>query len=155
MSKDLDIESILLDLGYTLEDRGDYWQSNALYRGGDNKTALQIYKDTGVWKDYVQETGFLPFKALVEKSCEDLDKGSAEKILKGIDSNTQLKANRSLPKKITPDEIYPDSILEKLLPHYEFYNKRNISSELLQKVKGGLSTQGQMYQRFVFPIYNE
>jgi len=155
MSENLDIESILSELGYNLEDRGDYWQSNAVYRGGDNKTALQIYKDTGVWKDYVQETGFLPFKALVEKSCEDLDKDAAQKILKGIDLDPSIKSKGDKPKKITFDEIYPDSILEKLLPHYEFYNKRNISTSLLKKVKGGLSTQGQMYQRFVFPIYNQ
>ena len=82
MSKDLDIESILVDLGYNLDDRGEYWQTNAVYRGGDNKTALQIYKDTGVWKDYVQETGFLPFKALVEKSCEDIDSSLSEKIVR-------------------------------------------------------------------------
>ena len=63
-----DIESILIDLGYDLDDRGDYWQCNALYRDGDNRTALQIYKDTGVWKDYVEETGFLPFKACRKKS---------------------------------------------------------------------------------------
>jgi len=149
-----DIESILNDLGYSLDDRGDYWQTNALYRGGDNRTALQIYKNTGVWKDYVQETGFLPFKALVEKSCEDLNKEDAEKLLKNLGAdNVETKHKPKVSHSI--EEIYDESELEKLLPHYDFYNQRNISSSFLKKLKGGLSTQGQMYQRFVFPIYNE
>ncbi len=151
-----DIESILIDLGYELDDRGDYWQTNAVYRGGDNRTALQIYKDTGVWKDYVQETGFLPLKALVEKSCEDLPKNEVEKILSNIGSELPSQEKQASKKiSTTVDEIYNEEELEKLLPHYDFYNQRGISSDLLKKLKGGLSTQGQMYQRFVFPVYNE
>ena len=148
------VESILVDLGYSLDDRGEYWQTNALYRGGDNKTALQIYKDSGVWKDYVQETGFQPFKALVEKSCEGATKEELNSILKGIGesltSNTKPKQ-----EPLQSDEVFKEEDLDKLLPHYSFYNKKGISNETLKKLKGGLSTRGQMYQRFIFPIYNE
>ena len=153
MDKDLDIESVLRNLGYNLEDRGEYWQSSAVYRGGDNKTALQIYKNTGVWKDYVQETGFLPFKALIEKSAKHLTQEEIEKISKGLD--VEIKNEKSFQDKIKSEEIYPKSILEKLLPHYSFYNERGISDELLKKLHSGLSTRGQMYQRYVFPIYND
>ena len=59
------IKDILQDLGYKLSDKGRYWQSPAVYRNGDNPTALQIYKDTGAWKDYVQNTPFMPFKQLL------------------------------------------------------------------------------------------
>ena len=59
------IRSILEDLGYKLSDKGSYWQSAALYRNGDNPTALQIYKDTGAWKDYVKDTAFMPFNKLL------------------------------------------------------------------------------------------
>ena len=48
-----DIKDTLISLGYKLSDRGKYWQCAAAHRGGDNQTALQIYKDTGIWKDYV------------------------------------------------------------------------------------------------------
>ena len=44
------IEKILLELGYNLNDRGKYWQTNAVYRNGDNRTALQIWKDTGIYQ---------------------------------------------------------------------------------------------------------
>ena len=146
---ELDIESVLVDLGYDLDDRGDYWQCNAVYRDGDNRTALQIYKNTGVWKDYVAETGFLPFKALVEKSA---DKQTASKILKDV--NYDATEKKIEPKKADLEEIYEEEELEKLLPHYKFYEDRRISRDILKKLKGGLSTQGQMYQRFVFPVFN-
>ena len=59
------IKHILEELGYKLSDKGSYWQCSAVYRGGDNQTALQIYKDTGAWKDYVKDTSFMPFKRLL------------------------------------------------------------------------------------------
>ena len=53
-----DIKEVLLELGFKLRDRGPYWQTNALWRNGDNFTAVQIYKDSGVWRDYVDGTSF-------------------------------------------------------------------------------------------------
>ena len=49
----MNYKEVLENLGYRLKDHGSYWRTNAVYRSGDNSTALQIYKDTGVWKDYV------------------------------------------------------------------------------------------------------
>lgn len=62
-----DYKTILENLGYKLSDRGTFWQTSAIYRNGDNPTAIQVYKDTGVWKDFVEDTNFLPFEALVKK----------------------------------------------------------------------------------------
>jgi len=59
------IKQILEELGYKLHDKGKYWQTSAIYRNGDNETALQIYKDTGAWKDYVKNTPFMTFKKLL------------------------------------------------------------------------------------------
>ena len=53
------------------------------------------------------------------------------------------------------EEIYPENCLDRLLPHYKFYNDRGISEETLKSLKGGYATTGKMYGRFVFPIYNE
>ena len=114
-----DIESVLTELGYVLDDRGDYWQTNAVYRGGDNRTAVQIYKDTGVWKDYVQETGFLPLQALIEKSCEDLSKKDLDNILKNFNSITPA-TTQTKQQKYTTEEIYTEEELEKLLSHEKF-----------------------------------
>ena len=149
-----DIYDILTSLGYTLHDRGTYWQTNAVFRQGDNQTAIQIYKDTGVWRDFVNDTPPLKFERLVERSVGG-DKSELQKILKGKDLSI-LEEERLIDKpKLTMENIYPEDSLKKLLPHYRFYNDKGISDDTLAALKGGLATQGQLYQRFVFPIYNE
>ena len=60
-------KEILENLGYKLSDHGSYWRTSALYRSGDNPTALQIYKDSGVWKDYVEDSIFYLLKLWCKK----------------------------------------------------------------------------------------
>ena len=146
------IQETLESLGYKLSDRGKYWQTNAIFRNGDNKTAIQIYKDTGIWKDYVQQTPYMPLKKLVEITLGTTDEEVLKKYIKDqVDfSFTQKTSN----EKLEMEKIYPENWLEKLLPHYKFYNDKGISSDTLKTFKAGLATQGHMYQRFVFPIYN-
>ncbi len=150
--KHFDIENTLNNLGYNLSDRGEYWQCSAVYRGGDNPNALQIYKDSGVWKDYVQGDKFLPFLALLEKTVgkdnlKDFDLNSLEK----IDS----KKNFNNASKVTLEKTFSKEDFSNLLPHYSFYNKKGISNETLKFFNSGMSTGGSMYQRYVFPIYNK
>jgi hypothetical protein len=62
---------ILKEIGYRLEDRGSYWQTSAIFRNGDNKTSIRIYKDTGVWSDFVEGQKPLPFELLLKKNIKD------------------------------------------------------------------------------------
>ena len=78
----MNYKEVLENLGYTLTDHGSYWRTNALYRSGNNSTALQIYKDSGVWKDYVEDSMFLPFEALVQKTTKTSNVKSFLKHLK-------------------------------------------------------------------------
>jgi len=148
------IKQVLTDLGYKLRDRGAYWQTNAIFRNGDNETAIQIYKNTGVWKDYVQESNFAPLKRLVEITLGTNDPKELKKYLED-DSAGCLYEHRSGEEKIVSEEIYDESILKKLLPHYKFYNDKGISDKTLKFLKGGYATSGQLNKRFVFPIRNE
>jgi hypothetical protein len=148
-----EIYDILISLGYSLQDRGSYWQTNAVFRQGDNKTAIQIYKDTGVWRDYVENTPPLKFERLIERSVGD-DNSKLKKILNNKDFSLLENSSNFKKVKLTMETIYPTSSLKKLLPHYRFYNDKGISSEVLKSLQGGLATQGQLYQRFVFPIHN-
>ena len=75
------IKDSLIQLGYKLADRGSYWQTNAIFRNGDNKTAIQIYKNTGVWKDHVQNSTFSPFSRLVEITLGTNDKNRLKQFL--------------------------------------------------------------------------
>lgn len=148
------LEEILIELGYSLTDRGKYWHSNAAYRHGDNTTALQIWKNSGVWRDFVQGSQPMPFVKLLELHFGSNDKELFKKYLsiEYINSPSQVYINQD---KLSTDKIYPEEILYDLLPHYDFYHKKGVSVSNLKSLKGGLATKGEMYQRFVFPIYNE
>lgn len=148
-----EIYEVLTSLGYQLHDRGNYWQTNALFRQGDNQTAIQIYKDTGVWRDYVNNTPPLRFERLVEKSTGN-DNINIKDLLKNKDTSSLLCRNPS-SQKLNMETLYSEDSLKKLLPHYRFYNDKGIQDKILKDLKGGLATQGQLYQRFVFPIYNK
>lgn len=147
------IQEILEELGYMLTDRGMYWQSNAAFRNGDNNTALQIWKNSGVWKDFVQGSGSLPFYKLLEAHFGPKDKSSVKKYLSFDYVPTEKVSSQQ--DRIVMDKIYDNELLEDLFPHYDYYNKKGISSEVLKFLKGGLATKGKMYQRFTFPIYND
>ncbi len=149
------IKEILEELGYKLYDKGSYWQSAALYRNGDNQTALQIYKDTGAWKDYVKGTNFMSFKQLLILTLNTNDPDVLKKYLDPSAIKFLQTKSKSRDDKIQSEEIYPPSLLDNLLPHYKFYNDRGVDDSVLKLLKGGLATKGQMYQRFVFPIFNE
>ena len=146
-----DYKSVLESLGYRLKDHGSYWRTSALYRSGDNSTALQIYKDTGVWKDYVEDSMFLPFEALLQKTLNTNDKSVLKSYLKSDSVNIYSK----LPKKnlLSEEKSFPASVLNKLLPHYDFYFNRGISENTLKKFQCGLAMSGKMYQRVVFPVF--
>lgn len=148
------IKECLINLGYQLSDRGPYWQTNAVFRNGDNKTAIQIYKNTGVWKDHVQGTSFSPLQRLVEITLGTNDKNEIKKYLEEENLGSYYNKIES-KEKIEMDEIYPEDCLKKLLPHYKFYNDRGISDETVKKLKGGFATNGKLNKRFIFPIYNE
>ena len=99
------IQETLLSLGYKLSDRGAYWQTNAVFRNGNNQTALQIYKDTGVWKDYVQDTSFSPFKRLVEATLGTNDKNEVNKYLNDEDAGLLYSKKTTAAPKIEMEEV--------------------------------------------------
>jgi len=147
-----DYKSILENLGYKLTDRGAFWHTNAVYRNGDNPTAVMVYKNNGVWKDFVKDTDYLPFEVLLEKTLNTKDKLKIRELLKTKTSDFSPSSNKKL---LTQEKTYNVDCLKKLLPHYDFYLQRGISKETLQDYKCGLATGGKMYQRIVFPIFNK
>lgn len=147
------IKEALNKLGYKLVDCGNHWRTSALYRDGNNPTAVCVYKDTGTWIDFVKNSSPLPFRALISATIKSNDTKDVDNILNfEIDNSFKKNSNE---KKSKHEKIYPESTLDKLIPHYSFYKKKGISEDILKDLKGGLATQGAMYQRFVFPIYDQ
>lgn len=147
------IQKVLIDLGYDLSDRGKYWQCSAVYRNGDNRTALQIWKDTGIWRDFVANTSYQPFKKLLELSCQDDSK--IDEILVSIKNNNESFIESTRTPKMEAEQFFDHDEIKTLLPHYDFYNNKGISSKTLELYRCGFSMSGKMNGRFVFPIFDE
>lgn len=148
------IESSLIELGYQLKDFGNHWRANAAYRNGNNPSSLMIYKDTGVWRDFVENKAPMPFKRLVELTLNTKDINLINKYVDWQD--TKSSEDNNYKKEILEmEKIYPDDCLKKLFPNFSFYEKRRISESTQKMYKCGLASAGKMYRRTVFPIYNE
>jgi hypothetical protein len=147
----IDFKNILDNLGFKLSDHGRYWQTAAIFRDGDNPTAIQIYKDTGVWRDYVEGEGYLPFELLVKRTVADSDE-----ILKSIYEGSKDFSIRTKPtERLEEEKTYDVRCLKRLLPNRQFFLDRGISDATLDEYKGGYATTGTMYGRFVFPIFRD
>ena len=146
------IQGTLESIGYKLIDFGNHWRTNAIYRGGDNATSIRIYKNTGVWTDFVSGSKSFPFERLLQLTIGG-DQKELNKILNSLNKSEDFFYE---PKQlIEMERIYPSSMLDKLFPNYIFYTKRNYKESTLKTYKTGLAGDSKMYRRMVFPIYNE
>ena len=75
--------------------------------------------------------------------------------LVGIESNIAPVIVITKPEKITVEKIFNKSCLDRLLPHYAYWEKRGISKDTVKKLKGGWATSGEFNGYYVFPIFNE
>ncbi len=147
-----DIQDVLLDLGLVLNDRGNEWRTSAVWRGGNNDTALVIYKDNGSFRD---------FGSGIQGSLKDLIKlvlgfDKKEDVESYLNSLKYEEAEVSLRKPTLkmPSTFNPQAV-QNLLPHYAFFHKRGISTNTLSVFGGGVAGEGQMLRRYVFPIWDE
>jgi hypothetical protein len=145
------IESSLIELGYKLKDFGSHWRASAVYRDGKNPMSLLIYKDTGVWRDFVDNKAPMPFRSLVELTLNTKDYNIIRKFVEIDNKNQEVYVKK---EKLEMEKIYPDDCIKRLFPNYDFYTKRCISEEIQKMYKCGLASSGKMYRRIVFPIYN-
>ena len=145
------IESSLIELGYNLKDFGNHWRANAVYRDGNNPLSLMIYKDTGVWRDFVENKTPMPFRKLVELTLNTNDFNIIKKYIQDTNDQPQEYIKK---EKLEMEKIYPNDCLKKLFPNYDFYLKRNIGETIQKLYKCGLASAGKMYRRVVFPIFN-
>ena len=141
-------------LGYNLQDCGNHWRTRAMYRNGKTSTSVIIYKDTGVWKDFGSDNQSRPFNALIKETLKTSDPKILSEYLVDSKESDQTSERQEPEEKIEMEKIYPESHLEKLLPMFNFYEKRGISQQTQKEFKCGYAGGGKMYRRIVFPIYN-
>lgn len=151
MNESESIRSILEKLGFDLRDKGSYWQTKAIWRQGDNPTAIQIYKDSGVWNDYVAGTTGRPFKSLIKLvngGCFD------DVTLSFLDQREEDFLFEEKKEILKMSQKYSTKILKRLLPQHNFYLDKGISESTLHKYRSGYATSEKMAKRYVFPIFD-
>lgn len=143
------VREILLDLGYgPLQDCGQFFRTKAVYRGGDNPTSLQVYKNNGYCIDYAANEKF-SFGQLLKHHISDSKK------IKEILNGKNIQAPVKIKKQLEMPRIYEKDCLTRLAPNYFFYTRKNISPATMKKYQAGFAMSGQMYNRTVFPIFDE
>ena len=150
-----EIEEALNELGFKLNDRGPYWQTSAIWRNGDNPTAIQIYKNSGVWRDFVNDIGHQPFARLVGTVLGTNDSRKIGKYVRAEQREANFVEESDNRVTIKMDQVYSVDSLEKLLPHHKFYLDKGISLQTLKLYHGGYATTGKMLGRYTFPVFQD
>lgn len=85
------------------------------------------------------------------------DKNHNKQILQlvGIESGTSGEDVEEHEAKIEVERTYDISLLDKLVKNYSYWEGRGISGATIEEFRGGIATEGQMKNRWVFPIFNE
>ena len=136
------LRSTLQGLGYKLKDFGNSWKTNALYRGGDNTTALSIDKNTGRFYDFVIGDGG-GFQKLLKKHNLELDTSRLGQFEESLDTSP-----------LTEETFFKDEREYETESNYSYFIGRGISFSTLKFFKNYRGT-GKMQDRSCFPVFNE
>lgn len=146
----MDIRDILSEYGYGpfLND-GKYWRCAAVYRNGANQTSLRINKETGHFSDFNGDSGNL--SKLISITTGEKEYQIIERLKSG---GLVLEKQYKEPMIV---KYFPDSSTDRLFKIYDFYTNKEfpISEKTLETFKGGVAMKDKMYNRFVFPIWDE
>ena len=146
------MQNILESLGFRLTDDGvRFWRTAAIYRSGDNSTALRISKKNGSFIDFVQNTAG-PFYKLIQLSL-GLQKPKEAKEWLSNKKFVPKIAEQEAPKIVMP-EFFDVKMLDRLIKNHEYWTKRGIKNEIVEQFRGGIATEGRMTNRYVFPIFD-
>ena len=141
---------VLQTLNYhPIQDCGKFFRTKAIYRDGDSPNSLLVFKDSGWCTDFPADEKFSLYE-LVKRTLGTTNHKTITSLI-----NAQQVAVAAPKQKLKMQKTYNPDCLERLFPNYSFYNKKKISDETLKAYRMGLATQGKMYQRLVFPIFNE
>ncbi len=112
------VKEILQELGYNLRDDNNGWRSNAIFRGGTNRSSLKIYENgwfvdwttgiTGSLRELIKLTLGLTNLKDVDSFLEK-NKFSIDNISR-IDEKPVIKISK----------IYPPEILNELIPDHSY-----------------------------------
>lgn len=148
----MDVLEILHKIGYTdVKETSSQYTTRPLYRDSDNNTALAINKKTGEWYDFVQRRGGSLYK-LIALTIGLKSEAEVKKFLEsdGLDVEVKIQDRYEL----SDVKNFDKELLLKLKKDHLYWVKRGVSEETVKYFEGGVTFNGRMCNRYVFPILN-
>lgn len=148
------LKEILNKIGYNnLVDFGNHYRTDPLYRDFRSHNSLAIKKDTGQWYDFSEKQGG-HLATLVQKTLKLNTFDEAKQIL--IDGNIDVeKKVESHVSLIVSQKTFDKCMLDRLIRKHDYWQKRGISNDTMTIFHGGITFNGRMTGRYVFPIFND
>ena len=149
----MDVLGILQKIGYTrFNETQTHYAVRPLHRESDNDWAVAIDKRTGRWFDFVKKDGGSIFKlvALTKglKTKEDVE-AFLQMEISSVSSGVQHRYELEEVKRF--DKL----LLSKLIRDHTYWTKRGVSLATISTFEGGVTHNGRMKNRYVFPILDE
>jgi len=135
----------LSSLGFAPKDFGNYFRMKAIYRQGSNPLALCVDKSTGNFRDfgafspYPTRGSWTDLQQLVGKTC----------------SSVSFCQSQEEPEKFMKKVEFPIEMLKRLVPMWDFYTERGISSLTMKLFQSGMAMSGKLSRRICFPVFNQ
>lgn len=86
----------------------------------------------------------------------DSDVNHNKGILNLVGTNSDINyIPEQIEEKVEVERIYDIEVLERLVKDYSYWATRGISEATVAPFRGGVATEGQLKERFVFPIFRE
>tara|TARA_R110000751_G_scaffold290881_2_gene397675 strand:- start:11493 stop:12410 length:918 start_codon:yes stop_codon:yes gene_type:complete len=153
-----DLRDILHKLGYTnLQDAGLVYRTKPLYRDSSNDAVLCIFKDSGYFTDHGREELKGPLEQLVKLTLNLKSTKEAAQWL-GKTDYTKIKASHIRQAEyVNIDKIFDQENLSLIIKDHSYWNRRGISSKVLEKFECGVDNGvegGKMQNRYIFPIFD-
>jgi hypothetical protein len=146
----MEVLDILQKIGYTdLRDFGKEWRARPLYRPSDNTTSLCIKKSTGEWYDFSGRVGG-GLAQLVQTTL-----GISFEDTKAFLGDTTIKPSSKNRYELSSVRKFDKMLLVKLQKDHTYWLNRRISTKTVEIFEGGITFNGRMAYRYVFPIFDE
>lgn len=134
------LKSILESLGYNLSSVGDFYRTTANYRQSTRPGSLSINKRTGKYYDFGISQG-----------------GSLQDLIELTTGKKELDINfipEEKEEKLDTNVYFDKSILDTLIPDFDFFRDKKISFETMMKFSSGFCQSWKLRNRIVFPIFD-
>ena len=147
------VKIILQDIGYVLSDHGKEYRTRPLYRDSDNDNVLRIWKNSGQWVDFKENiSGSLEDLVKLTLKLKSIEEAKNWISSKGID--TSFREEETYKPTVKQTSTFDKSLLLRLAKDFSYWNNRGISNDTLEPFQGGVASGGKMFNRYVFPIFN-